>query len=88
MNTAKIVATRTAWAIAWLLLATQLIPRAHAATAEERVDRRTQSALAMDAHPLRGGDLYFQYCSRCHGADAWGDTGKDILHWRGRGLRT
>ena len=40
------------------------------AVGAEAVDRQTQAALAMDAHPDRGG----QYCSKCHGSRALGDA--------------
>lgn len=55
-----------------------LSPPASAATAEERVDHRTQEALAMDAHPVRGKELYSEYCSRCHGGEGQGNAGKVI----------
>jgi cytochrome c553 len=57
------------------LLAISLVPWARASTAEERVDHRTQVALTMDAHPVRGGQSYTQYCARCHGAEGQGDAG-------------
>ena len=55
-------------------LAMALAPGARASTPEERVDRRTQTALAMDAHPLKGAESYARYCERCHGAEAQGDA--------------
>jgi cytochrome c553 len=61
-----------------LVLAISLAPRGSAATDEERVDHRTQAALAMDAHPLRGKEIYAQYCSRCHGAQGQGDAVKVV----------
>jgi cytochrome c553 len=70
-------ATTTIYAfriLASLWLVTALGRPGWAATAEERVDHRTQEALAMDAHPLRGQDIYTQYCLRCHGADASGNA--------------
>ena len=42
------------------------------------MDRRTQAALAMDAHPMRGEEFYAQYCSRCHGAAGQGDAVKVV----------
>jgi cytochrome c553 len=60
------------------LVATALSPPASAASAEERVDHRTQEALAMDAHPVRGKELYSEYCSRCHGDAGQGNAGKVI----------
>jgi cytochrome c553 len=55
-----------------------LSPPASGASAEERVDHRTQEALAMDAHPVRGNALYSEYCSRCHGGAGQGNAGKVI----------
>jgi cytochrome c553 len=55
-----------------------LSPPTSAASAEERVDHRTQEALAMDAHPVRGKELYAGYCSRCHGGEGQGNAGKVI----------
>jgi cytochrome c553 len=60
------------------LVAIVLSPPASAASAEERVDHRTQEALAMDAHPLRGKEMYSEYCSRCHGGAGQGNAGKVI----------
>lgn len=51
---------------------------AEGASPEERVDRRTQDALALDAHPLRGADAYRHYCSQCHGARALGNAQKEV----------
>ncbi len=51
---------------------------AAADSAEERVDHRTQEALAMDAHPVRGKELYSEYCSRCHGGAGQGNAIKVI----------
>jgi cytochrome c553 len=59
---------------AWSTLAMALAPGAGASTQEERVDQRTQVALSMDAHPLKGAEYYTQYCARCHGAEAQGDA--------------
>ena len=60
------------FAFGWLAMA--LTPGARASTAEERVDQRTQAALAMDAHPQKGEEFYVHYCARCHGAQAQGDA--------------
>jgi len=57
------------------LLVSSPVQWAWAITAEERVDHRTQVALAMDAHPVRGGKYYAQYCASCHGAIGQGDAG-------------
>jgi len=62
--------------IATSVLAFGPTPPGLASAAEERVDHRTQAALAMDAHPMRGAELYSQYCSRCHGENAPGDAAK------------
>jgi cytochrome c553 len=51
---------------------------AFGAPGAEGVDRQTQAALAMDAHPDRGGPLFAQYCSKCHGPRALGD-GKRLI---------
>jgi cytochrome c553 len=51
---------------------------AAAETAEELVDFRTQQALAMDAHPVRGEEIYLRYCARCHTVEGAGDAGKII----------
>ncbi len=64
--------------IATFVLALALAQPGLAATAEERVDHRTQAALAMDAHPTRGAELFAQYCGRCHGERALGDASKLI----------
>lgn len=45
---------------------------------EEKVDRRTQDALALDAHPAKGGDAYRRYCSRCHGTRAHGSAQQEV----------
>ncbi len=60
------------------LVTIALSPPASAASAEERVDHRTEEALAMDAHPVRGKELYVEYCSRCHGAKGQGNADKVI----------
>src|SRR5450631_1959454 len=51
---------------------------ADARASEEAVDRATQKALALDAHPVRGGLLFSQYCARCHGAKAQGSASRAI----------
>jgi cytochrome c553 len=62
-----------------LFLVTIVLGRpANAASAEERVDHRTQEALAMDAHPVRGKALYSEYCSRCHGGAGQGNAGQVV----------
>ncbi|MGO9513091.1 MAG: hypothetical protein ACLP2F_05555 [Steroidobacteraceae bacterium] len=43
---------------------------------EEAVDRATQAALELDAHPDRGALQFKQYCARCHGAEAQGDAAR------------
>jgi cytochrome c553 len=45
---------------------------------EEAVDRETQAALALDAHPDRGAAEFARYCARCHGAQAQGDASRAI----------
>ncbi|HXJ03147.1 MAG TPA: c-type cytochrome, partial [Micropepsaceae bacterium] len=61
-------------AIAALLALASLGARA----SEESVDRATQTALALDAHPDRGAAQFGQYCARCHGSQAQGDAGRAI----------
>ena len=58
--------------LAWLTLsaASSLATPA----ADESVDRQTQSALSMDAHPDRGSRAYVRYCAKCHGPRALGDA--------------
>lgn len=51
---------------------------ADGASPEEKVDRLTQEALSMDAHPTKGGDAYGHYCSRCHGERALGSAQKSV----------
>jgi cytochrome c553 len=48
------------------------------ASPAERVDRQTKAALAMDAHPERGGKVFGHYCARCHGPEALGDAKQGI----------
>jgi cytochrome c553 len=45
---------------------------------EEAVDRETQAALALDAHPHRGAAQYARYCARCHGSRAQGEASRAI----------
>jgi cytochrome c553 len=45
---------------------------------EEAVDRKTQTALALDAHPDRGAPAFGLHCARCHGPQAQGDAGRAI----------
>src|SRR5271168_1418938 len=45
---------------------------------EEAVDLATQTALALDAHPERGGAQFARYCTRCHGSQAQGDASRAI----------
>jgi cytochrome c553 len=51
---------------------------AGARASEESVDRATQTALSLDAHPARGAAQFDIYCVRCHGSQAQGDAGKGI----------
>jgi cytochrome c553 len=50
----------------------------YAGASEEAVDRATQTALALDAHPDRGGLLFSQYCAHCHGSEAQGNASRAI----------
>jgi len=45
---------------------------------EEAVDRATQAALELDAHPDRGAKQFSALCAGCHGADAQGDADRAI----------
>jgi cytochrome c553 len=78
MGIAKIPVYVGLGATALFLFAMALSDPATAASAEERVDHRTQEALRMDAHPVRGKELYTEYCSRCHGGAGQGNAGKVI----------
>lgn len=49
-----------------------------AGASEESVDRATQTALSLDAHPARGAAQFDLYCVRCHGSQAQGDAGTGI----------
>ena len=49
-----------------------------ARASEESVDRATQTALSLDAHPDRGAAQFGQYCARCHGSRAQGDASRAI----------
>jgi cytochrome c553 len=58
-----------------------LLPGAAApapAPSAEDVDRETQVALGMDAHPQRGARLFAQHCVACHGSDALGSAARRI----------
>jgi cytochrome c553 len=45
---------------------------------EEAVDRRTQEALELDAHPKHGALVFRESCARCHGVEAQGDAARAI----------
>ncbi len=45
---------------------------------EEAVDRATQAALQLDAHPDLGAAQFKQSCARCHGPGAQGDASRAI----------
>ena len=47
---------------------------ADARASEESVDRATQTALSLDAHPDRGAAQFDLYCVRCHDSQAQGDA--------------
>jgi cytochrome c553 len=49
-----------------------------ARASDETVDRATQAALSLDAHPDRGATLFGHRCARCHGALAQGDANRAI----------
>ncbi len=54
---------------------------------EEAVDRATQEALSLDAHPDRGASLFARHCARCHGSQAQGDAGHAIPVLAGQRFR-
>ena len=54
------------------------VAAAAATTPQERVDRQTQAALSMDAHPDRGGGTFARHCAKCHGPRALGDAARRI----------
>jgi cytochrome c553 len=51
-----------------------LVASAGVMASEVTVDRLTQKALDLDAHPERGAIEFRHSCSRCHGAAAQGDA--------------
>jgi cytochrome c553 len=61
-----------------VMTAVFVLQYADARASEEAVDRATQKALALDAHPDRGGILFSQYCARCHGSEAQGNASRAI----------
>jgi cytochrome c553 len=61
-----------ATAACWLLVSTT------AWASEEAVDRATQAALSLDAHPDRGAALFARHCTDCHGVQAQGDASRAI----------
>jgi len=66
---------RAALIIAGALAASALSP---SEASEDAADRRTQDALAMDAHPDSGHAPFARYCSSCHGVGAQGDAARLI----------
>lgn len=54
------------------------LPSAAARESDETVDRATQAALSLDAHPDRGATLFGHRCAHCHGAQAQGDARRAI----------
>ena len=49
-----------------------------ASASEEAVDRTTQQALELDAHPDHGALVFRENCARCHGTEAQGDATRAI----------
>lgn len=49
-----------------------------ARASQESVDRETQAALALDAHPTRGAAQFGRNCASCHGRQAQGDADRAI----------
>jgi cytochrome c553 len=54
------------------------VAQAEPRASEEAVDRTTQTALALDAHPDRGASRFAHHCARCHGAGGQGDADRAI----------
>jgi cytochrome c553 len=69
--------TRRASIIA-TLAALLVLQSSSAGASEEAVDQATRRALALDAHPDRGGLLYSQHCAHCHGPEAQGNASRAI----------
>ena len=63
---------------ACILLLCSLLTGAGAAASELAVDRLTQRALDLDAHPERGAVEFRHSCARCHGSAAQGDAAHAI----------
>jgi cytochrome c553 len=62
---------------AWVTLALlAAVGAAHASNAS--VDRATQRALALDAHPDNGQTLFAQNCKQCHGERGHGDADRAV----------
>jgi cytochrome c553 len=59
-------------------VAVSMIVHAGARASEQAVDRATQTALGLDAHPDRGASQFARHCARCHGPQAEGDPGRGI----------
>ncbi len=55
-----------------------LMPSVAALASEASVDRLTQRALDLDAHPEHGAAVFRSSCARCHGALAQGDAAHAI----------
>jgi cytochrome c553 len=58
--------------------AASMLVHAGSRASEEAVDRATQTALALDAHPDRGASQFGRHCARCHGPQAEGDAGRGV----------
>jgi cytochrome c553 len=63
---------------ACILFALSLVASAGGSASEVSVDRLTQKALDLDAHPERGAVEFRHSCARCHGAAAQGDAAHAI----------
>jgi cytochrome c553 len=61
-----------------VLIAFFALAGAAARASDETVDRATQAALSLDAHPDRGATLFGHHCARCHGVQAQGDANRAI----------
>lgn len=68
----------TARLLAVALLASALGAANSAGASEEAVDKRTQLALGLDAHPQAGEAIFKAHCTTCHGPQAHGDPTRTI----------
>lgn len=77
---AGLSARRIAVTVGWFIALGSSV----ASASDEAVDRATQQALELDAHPQRGAAVFRESCARCHGADAQGDASRAIPQLAGQ----